>query len=141
MTAIIYSKKHKQVAFESRMTLDTRIVSDNINKCITREGVKFIAAGAPAHLETLIAMYFDPTLTAKKLECQAIIIDSGIPYVTEHISDCSLSVEELTYNDGLGSGSPWALAALDFGKTPKEAIKYATKKDMGCGGRIRTINL
>jgi len=123
------------------MTLGTRIVSDDINKSTERNGVKFIIAGAPADLETLIAMYFDPTLTVKKLECQAFVIDEGIPYVTELSTYGSLAVEKLEFDDGLGSGSTWALASLDHGKTPKEAIRYAIKKDSACGGKIRLINL
>lgn len=39
----------------------------------------------------------------------------------------------------IGSGYKFALAALDFGKTPQEAVKYAMKRDSGTGGRIRVI--
>lgn len=38
-----------------------------------------------------------------------------------------------------GSGSHWAMAALDFGKTPEEAIAYAITKDRQSGGPVRVL--
>lgn len=39
----------------------------------------------------------------------------------------------------MGSGERYALAAMDFGKTPVEAIAYAMTRDMYTGGKITSI--
>ena len=39
----------------------------------------------------------------------------------------------------MGTGSHWATAALDFGKTPEEAVEYAITRDRQSGGPVRTL--
>jgi len=52
---------------------------------------------------------------------------------------CELSSYIKKYIDGEGSGGAWAQAALDFGKTPEEAIKYAMTKDIYTGGKVKKV--
>lgn len=40
----------------------------------------------------------------------------------------------------IGSGTSWALAALDFGKTAAEAVAYAATRDNGTGGGVDTVS-
>ena len=40
-----------------------------------------------------------------------------------------------------GSGRQLALAAMDLGKTPAEAVEYAATRDMATGGVIRSTEL
>jgi ATP-dependent protease HslVU (ClpYQ) peptidase subunit len=140
MTCIVYSKKHGQIGFESRLTSGTNIVTDNDNKSIVRDKVLFVFAGAASDVEDLMAMYFDPTIINAALEADAIIVDEGNVFITEN-SKSGLKLAKLDFNEAIGSGSPWALAALDFGATVKDAVKYAIRKDCGCGGRVRVINV
>lgn len=140
MTTILYSHKHKQIAFDSRVLEMTRIVTDDFMKMTEREGVKFFFAGAVSDVDALVQLYFAPDSGIPVLRAQAIVVDEGRVYVTEH-SGSTLDTVELTYSDAIGSGSPWALAAVDFGASPRGAIAYAKKKDSATGGRIRIYNL
>lgn len=51
-------------------------------------------------------------------------------------SSCSIQ-----YSLALGSGSYFAIAALDLGKSPSEAIEYAATRDVGTGSRVYAIQL
>lgn len=39
----------------------------------------------------------------------------------------------------VGTGSHWAQSALDFGKTPEEAVEYAISKDRQSGPPVRSL--
>ena len=41
----------------------------------------------------------------------------------------------------IGSGTPWATAALGMGRTPEEAVKIACKHSVACAGEITVLNL
>lgn len=41
----------------------------------------------------------------------------------------------------IGSGGPYALAALDMGKTPKEAVAAACKRDVFSGMGVRSYQI
>jgi len=45
------------------------------------------------------------------------------------------------YNDAMGSGEEFALAALDHGKTAEDAVAYAATRDSGTGGKIRVFDV
>lgn len=40
----------------------------------------------------------------------------------------------------IGSGRKWAIAAMELGKTPKEAVAFACRFDIYSGGEIITIS-
>ncbi len=41
--------------------------------------------------------------------------------------------------DAIGSGSAYALAAMDMGASAEEAVRAAMKRDIYTGGTVRTI--
>ena len=41
----------------------------------------------------------------------------------------------------IGSGAPFAITAMDCGKTAAESIKYAIKRDPYCAGPVITLSL
>lgn len=41
----------------------------------------------------------------------------------------------------IGSGWQFALAAMDFGKTAKQAIEYAATRDNGTGGGVDYVRI
>lgn len=41
----------------------------------------------------------------------------------------------------IGSGGDFALAAMDFGRNAKQAVKYAMDRDSGTGGKIQSVKL
>ena len=45
------------------------------------------------------------------------------------------------HNRAIGSGNRFALAAMDFGKTAKEAVEYAACRDVYTGGKVESFRL
>ena len=44
-------------------------------------------------------------------------------------------------NESFGSGSSFALSAMDFGKSAKDSVKYAMTRDIYTGGKIKVIKV
>ena len=47
----------------------------------------------------------------------------------------------LSNPDAIGSGSPFALTAMDMGASAEEAVTMAAKRDSCTGGKIRTLRI
>jgi len=45
------------------------------------------------------------------------------------------------HNYAQGSGDQWALAALDFGDSAREAVEYAMTKDVYSGGKVHVYDI
>ncbi|MNJ79145.1 hypothetical protein D3C77_770710 [compost metagenome] len=43
--------------------------------------------------------------------------------------------------DAIGSGAPYALAAMDMGASAEDAVRAAMKRDIYTGGKIRTLRI
>lgn len=41
----------------------------------------------------------------------------------------------------IGSGWEWAYAAMDFGRSPAQAVRYAMTRDVSTGGSVRVFRL
>lgn len=139
MTTIAYSNKDGTVSFDSRVTAGSQIVSDNANKMKVVDGIKFIFCGVVADIDKLISSYFGEH-TDESIECSCIIIkDNAVFDYSYHSGKCYLC--EVNFDSSWGSGSDFAISAMDFGKTSKEAVKYASTRDSMTGGKIRTIKV
>ncbi|AUR94645.1 hypothetical protein NVP1197A_07 [Vibrio phage 1.197.A._10N.286.54.F2] len=141
MTTIVYDHKNKTISWDSRQTSNGgEIKSDKVKKHHISNGVHFWIAGAVCDQDLMIQHYLgeSPELVP---ECNCIAFDDGKVYRCGVNEQAIFWKELLTHNDGFGSGREWALAALDFGLSSKDAVKYATKKDAFSGGKIHTMEL
>jgi len=57
------------------------------------------------------------------------------------VEDGRCSHSEYKYNKTMGSGSDFALSAMDFGKSAKEAVEYAMTRDIYTGGNVQVIDV
>ena len=140
MTTIVYCHKTKQVATDSRVTSRGLIVSDGHNKTLKNDVGLWFFTGSLCDINALSALKHDQE-SKLHLCCQAILINKGVAYSVIINSDKICEHCELKYNWSDGSGMEFAIAALDFGKTAKEAVEYAATKDCYTGGKIRVFNL
>lgn len=129
------------IAYDSRATADTQILSDNCDKRSTRDGVKFFFAGAIADRDKFIDAYFGDECD-DDLSASAFVVDGNALYRVGW-SDGKLFKELCDLNEpvALGSGSDHAITAMDCGRSAKEAVKMAMKRDTNTGGKIRTFKL
>lgn len=123
---------------DSRCTAGTLIVDDKCNKVFKRGALTFVGGGELADLLTLVEYYpqqFEPTVT---LNAQAFLLTEGECFMVR-VEKGEYKHDLIDHNATLGSGGDFALAAMDFGKSAKEAVKYAATRDCATGGRVRVI--
>jgi ATP-dependent protease HslVU (ClpYQ) peptidase subunit len=68
----------------------------------------------------------------------AAIVLSATEPARVYYNDCTSEVLRSPY--AIGSGASWALAAMDMGKSPTEAVAYAATRDVFTGGEIITLS-
>lgn len=138
MTTIAYNHKERTIAVDSRCTAGALIVHDKCNKIHVENGVTFVAAGSLSDIQVLIAGYPHGFNAPVDLDAQAFVVDEGEVYMV-HVADGEYRCSTIDFDATLGSGGDFALAAMDFGKSAKEAVKYAATRDCATGGRIRVV--
>lgn len=78
-----------------------------------------------------------PDLAEEKGWCALTLSAKGVEYW-----DCSLRPSPIMERyAAIGSGAPFAIAAMDAGATAKQAVAIAIKRDPGCGLPITTFRL
>jgi 20S proteasome alpha/beta subunit len=144
MTTIAF--KDGIVAYESRITEGSLIADDNINKMTKVDGLTFFLCGDVAGEQALIRSYVTGEVTDEDAEnatySMAWVVDGGIIYRLL-IVDGELFTEPQRQGNivAMGSGSHFALGAMDAGASAKEAVKIAIGRDVSSGGTIRTFKV
>ncbi|WP_460421866.1 Ntn hydrolase family protein [Pseudomonas sp. ZL2] len=138
MTTIAY--KDGVMAYDSRQTRGGAIVSDDSPKCQVVGGVSFFLSGAVSDEKALIAAYFG-TPSAVPVECSGYVVDGGKLLLVGHDDKTGIWRQDLdpANPDAIGSGSPYALAAMDMGASAEDAVRAAMKRDIYTGGKVRTV--
>ena len=139
MTTIAYDHSDKQIAVDSRTSSGGLINTDKANKMIKRGNHRYFMCGSTCDFERFVNEA-EAGEGSIDLESWGFMIKDGKVFkVTQEGKRYLFS--PLTYNDALGSGSKFAIAAMDFGQSAKQAVQYAVKKDANTGGRIRVFNV
>jgi hypothetical protein len=114
MTTIAY--KDGVIAYDSRQTRNDRIVSDDAMKHQVVDGVSFFLSGAVCDEKALIAAYFG-TPSQVPVECSGYVVDGGRLLMVGHDDKTGVWKQDLDLSnpDAIGSGSPYAIAAMDVG--------------------------
>lgn len=138
MTTIAY--KDGVIAYDGRQTRNDRIVSDSAPKCQVVDGVSFFLAGSVCDEKALIAAYFG-TASPVPVECSGYVVDGGKLLMVGHEDTTGIWKQELELEnpDAIGSGAPYAIAAMDMGASAEDAVRAAMKRDIYTGGTIRTV--
>lgn len=164
MTTIIYHHESRTIATDGRETdSNGHIHCDTLDKIYYLDGGDVIALAGPSIAIDYIVKHYDALSdTDSTLQEDAELLElllSGDGHVSSVVY--SLSEDEfyewhlaaidgddgepvlhkyklaLRYTIALGSGAPFAIAALDFGKSVFESIGYASTRDSSTGGAVR----
>ncbi|MEE4626600.1 hypothetical protein V2K62_03170 [Pseudomonas alliivorans] len=75
------------------------------------------------------------------MECSGFVVDNGKLMMVGHDDKTGVwrQPPDLANHDAIGSGSAYALAAMDMGASAEEAVKAAMKRDIYTGGTVRTV--
>lgn len=140
MTTIAYNHKDREIAHDGRTTRGDWIMSDSSEKMTEVNGVKFFLCGSVCDYDLMISMYFGAKSEVVP-EANAFVIDGGKLFRIGCSSEAIFWKSPVECNDAMGSGSSWAIAAMDFGKSAVDAVKYAATRDNGTGGQIKVYQL
>ena len=127
------------MAADSRQTMNGRVVTDNAKKIKAEKGVWFAFTGKACDEELFIDYYFGRQETSLLPEAGALVFDDGVAYSVTVNESGSLDKFKLTMDFAVGSGSDFALAAMDNGKGARDAVKYAATRCVYTGGKVRVI--
>lgn len=136
MTTIVYHYESKTIAYDSRVTSGSDIDTDDEEKCIQRGDEFWFFAGSWCDREWFIGNFQEGEKCERSIEgCAFVVIGHDVYYCCEYKGYFARTL--VTWDDAIGSGRAYALAALDFGKMPTEAIDYAKNRNSATGGKIR----
>jgi len=141
MTTIAYDYRNKTIAWDSRrVSSDHIIINDNESKHVEKEGIQFWFNGIIGDCELLISAYFTGC-AEKELDCNVLAYDSGVVYLCGTNEDGSIFKDTVSSNYAIGSGRKFALAAMDLGKSAKDAVEYVKTRDIFTGGKVHSMKL
>lgn len=136
MTTIVFSGD--TVASDSRVSGDYK--RDNVRKLYTVGSLVFGISGRVSSAMAFIEWAQDRTKTKPKLEDDFEVIEihpSGKVYSYDHnFTKCPESAP-----CAIGSGAPFAMAALLCGKDAVEAVRIAIRLDTYSGGKVQSIKI
>lgn len=138
MTTIAY--KDGIIAWDSQETAGDMVVSRNIQKMVRNGHLFFWGCGVAAHIEQLAALIAAGHKTSPDdLQAGGMLWDGKDLYVCG-MDDDNIVLSRICLDDcyAIGSGSEYAIGAMDFGATAQESVKIAANRDVNTGGRIRT---
>ena len=138
MTTIAY--KDGVIAYDSQVTRGDVITYDDYEKCLERNGVKFFCSGAVSDYQKLVDVYFGAKPEGS-IDVSAIVLDGESLMLVAVDSDTGLWKSPIMLDRpyAIGSGTPYAFAAMDMGATAYQAVEMAARRDTSTGGMIRTV--
>lgn len=140
MTTIAFNYQDKQVAVDGRITAGSLIRSDSSDKTIKNEIGLWIFAGTTCDYELLSTLnHHDKSDVVP--DCSAMLIKDGKVFGVSVEDDGTCLHSEYEYSTAFGSGSDFATAAMDFGKSAQEAVKYAMTRDVFTGGAVQIFDV
>ena len=140
MTTIAY--KDGVIAYDGRATTSTgTIVYDDFEKCVERDGVRFVICGSTACMSKLIDAYFGEPQTC--VSADALVVVDGEVWYISHGDDDGIEKSQVLPDRpySIGSGSDHAYTAMDMGASAYQAVEMAMKRDSCTGGLIRTLTI
>lgn len=140
MTTIAY--KDGVIACDARITNGTTITYDDYDKFAERDGINFALCGYLCDYAKLVGAWFGETFSVA-VECSALVFDGeSLCYIAYDVTEGLCKTPILKGRPyAIGSGSPFALTAMDMGATAYQAVEMAMKRDSCTGGKIRTLTV
>lgn len=143
MTTIVYDHKNKIISIDSLVNDGSTVISKEYDKTIENDlGLWFISGDISDYEELVILEHNEQVKDVNCLpECYALLVKGQAVYYVHVNKEGRCKYMRCKCNETLGSGSSFALSALDFGKTAKEAVIHASYRDIYTGGSIRVYDV
>jgi len=142
MTTIAFNDK--EFAYDSRVTADGIVLTDEDEKAVQIEGAYYIGVGIAYEIDKLISAHLGKEDIPEDFspECLVYKVVKGEGVYQIGVHDEGIYCHLTKYgNYSCGTGEHFALAAMDLGKSPKEAVEYAKTRCIYTGGKVKVIKL
>lgn len=140
MTTIAY--KDGVIAYDSQITRGDVITYEDYEKCIEQAGVKFFCCGTVSDYQRLVDAYFGAKPDGN-IDATALVLD-GDSLMMVAVDDTTGLWKSPVMRDrpyAIGSGTPYAFAAMDMGASAEKAVEMAARRDTSTGGKVRTLRI
>ena len=140
MTTIAY--KDCVIAYDSRITAGTTITDDDYNKHTQHGGVDFFLTGCIADFEKFYAAYDGEPVDSDMRVSGFAVTCGDIWQVAYNQEDKFWKIKlshQKVYADG--SGTSYALTAMDMGASAADAVRMAIKRDSCSGGNVNEFRV
>jgi len=143
MTTIAYSHKARQIAVDGRSTQGDHISNNAAQKWLHIGDDVWFFTGSVADREIFLK-YQSGELTGKpayEVDCSAFLVSSGECFEAGVTPSGQAWRFRLSHDHTAGSGKYYAIAAMDHGKSPDDAVIYASTRDIYTGGKVSVFDL
>ena len=141
MTTIVYDHKNRQIACDGRETAGNEIKSESEQKWFYQGANLYFYCGSIADIEAFLnAEKVRGEKIEPPVESAGFVVRDGFVYKFNYCDEHGYWEQKLKHEDTMGSGGVYALCALDFGKSAKEAVEYAMTRDSGTGGKVSVFD-
>ena len=146
MTTIVYDHKNKQLACDSRSTIDGVIIDNKAIKYKNNGDKLWFVCGRKGDADTFITHYRPLCSANENMEVSVVFVITegdcaGGVYMAVKDSNNTYAECVLDHDYAQGSGEQWALSALDHGMTAKQAVEYAMTRDVYTGGKVHVYDI
>lgn len=138
MTTIAYDNARKSIAVDGRCTGDGIIKTDEDIKYLFTCDQAWFFCGQVSDYYLLLQAFNGEKVS--KCDSNALLVIDKQVYLCG-VDEGRFWKEKVNYNCAIGSGYKFALAAMDFGKSAKEAVEYAATRDTYTGGKIFVFDI
>lgn len=139
MTTIAYDGRY--IAIDSRISCKGHVATDSYEKFSDFDDWVLFWNGAVNQKDLYMNIFiakgdfiFEPKVWLTAYEKKT----KHVYHV--YVEDNKMLMDRLEWRDGQGSGSCYAIGAMDAGKSAVEAVKIAMKRDCATGGKIHCLD-
>lgn len=142
MTTIAYHHASKTIAYDSRRKNEKRIVDDAVMKQRVNHQGNFFLCGTTWDMD-IFMNEFEDGKEFRDLNVAALFVPHGSDEVYEltHEKGRFRKDGPIYHNYAIGSGTNFAIAAMDFERNAGEAVEYAKTRDFCSGGVVHTWSI
>lgn len=139
MTTIAYDGRY--IAVDSRISCKGHVATDSYEKFADFEEWILFWSGAAHQKDLYMNIFISKGEFIDEPKTWMIAYNKKTKFVyCVYVEDKKFLMDRLEWIDGQGSGSCYAIGAMDAGKSAVEAVKIAMKRDCATGGTIHCLD-
>jgi len=139
MTTIAYDGRY--IAVDSRISSKGHVATDECKKFDEFDEWVLFWSGAIHQKDLYMNIFIAKGEFIDKPEVWLMAYNKKTKFVYQvYVEDKKFLMDKIEWIDGQGSGSCYAIGAMDAGKSAVDAVKIAMKRDCATGGIIRCLD-